>query len=175
MIISILSCDISKPTGKNYEQAEIAFKNEAGEIKGKKVFSFTNKGVWDNVRNFKSGDKYVVTSVKNDKGFWEWTEIKPYVEGEQPAVQTQSYSKGTPAPVGHKGTDFRSSEEIIRTTALEVASEICIANKGAKETVAVANVIEMAKLFVTYIRKGEFDPFPEAVGTFDDLDEDIPQ
>lgn len=171
-VIEILSSTITKPTGKNYEQAEVAYKDEKGEIRGKKILSFANKDVWKRVLTFKPGEKYAIKSVKNDKGFWEWTEVNE--PGEKPAMQPQQYNKGA-APAA-KATDFRSSEEIIRTTALEVASEVCIANKGAKDTVSVAQVIEMAKLFVTFIRKGEFDPFPAVsteAGTFDDLDEDV--
>ncbi len=116
----------------------------------------------------------MVQSTKNDKGFWEWTNVEEYKEGAD--VQTQQVPTGAVAVKGKQSTDFRSSEEIIRTTALEVATEICIANKGAKEAVAVAGVIEMAKLFVTFIRKGEFDPFPAAQGEgmFNDLEEDVP-
>ncbi len=154
-VISIISCEITQPTGKSYEQAEIAYRDDKGEIKGKKVLSFSNKDVWNVLKGVKAGTKYFVRANKNDKGFWEWVEMKPYVEGEEP-VQAQSYQGNKPK---QSGSDFRSSEEIIRTTALEVAADLCIANKG-KETVSVEQVISMAKFFVTYIRKGEFDPFP---------------
>lgn len=160
--ISIISCEITKPTGKNYEQAEIAYKDDKGEIKGKKILSFSNPSVWAIIKGVKAGDKYDISFEKNAKGYWEWTSMSPFQEGEP--MQAQAVTKGK------HGTDFRSSEEIIRTSALEVAANICIANK-TKEPVTVEQVISLSKLFVTYIRKGEFDPFPLA----DIEEDDIPE
>ena len=162
-MIEVLSCTVTKPTGKNYEQAEIAYKDDKGEIRGKKVLSFSHPDAWKVVCKFKPGEKYNVQSTKNEKGFWEWPEVSPYVEGE--SVQTQSVSAKPKA----SGSDFRSREEIIRTTALEVSADVCIANKG-KETVSVEQVISMAKYLTTYIIKGDFDPFPIPE---DNLDSDV--
>ena len=70
---------VSTENKGKYRQAKIDFKNlESGRVDGKTLMSFSYKDVFKTLTEAKQGDQFDVKPVKNDKGYWDWTERSTY-------------------------------------------------------------------------------------------------
>ena len=148
MRINVVNVEKSAIPGKKYHQLEVAYKDEKGELKGRKVMSFGIKNGLDILTNASAGDALDVTLVE-EKGYWNWTSIaKASSEAPSaPSVKTGGYS----AP----SRDFETSVErakkqvyIVRQSS--ISSAIALYAKG--EVVPhVSDVLEVAKLFEAYV------------------------
>jgi len=75
MLITILNVEIqAKTKGKNqWKEAEIAYKNENGQVQSKKVMSFgAQADGFKLIEKAKSGDVLEIETVKNEAGYWDW-------------------------------------------------------------------------------------------------------
>ena len=179
MAIAIEILSISKntvPTAKgSYDVFEVAYKKD-GKVEGKKVMSFTNRDVTKALLSAKQGDRYEVTTQKNDKGYWEWTAMIKADATEASQSATTAPSAGTKShPV--KG-DWETREErlarqvyIVRQSSLSAAVALL---KTEKNTPDVDAVIDVARKFEAYVFEKEAPPAAGVRADFSDLEDDIP-
>lgn len=157
MIIEII--DVGTPesvkTGKGqYQTLQVSFKNEQGQVQGKKLMSFSNPSVFKEIQGFSKGDRVDVATVK-EGDYWQWKAIAkegealPKIEGAKPA-----------ASGGGKviGSNYETAEErarrqvyIIRQSSLSTAVELLGSGKSVKD------VIDTAKQFEAYVFSKESD------------------
>jgi len=167
MLINIV--DVGAPNtkassnGRSYQEIEVTYKTENGQVSNKKLMSFSNPSVFNHIKGLGKGDAVNVTTVKNAKGFWDWTGIGN--EGDEP-VATQS----KPASAGGRvtGSNYETKEEraarqilIVRQSSLSSAVELLGVGKSVEEVIATA------KQFESYV-------FAKQAGDFSDLEDDIP-
>jgi hypothetical protein len=174
MLINIV--DVGTPStkassnGRSYQEIEITYKTENGQVSNKKLMSFSNPSVFNHIKGLAKGEVVNVTTVKNAKGFWDWTGIGN--EGDAPAA---TQSKPATAQAGGRvtGSNYETKEEraarqilIVRQSSLSSAVELLGAGNS------VADVIATAKQFEAYVFGPDANPTKEV--NFDDMEDDIP-
>jgi hypothetical protein len=174
MLINIV--DVGTPStkassnGRSYQEIEITYKTENGQVANKKLMSFSNPSVFNHIKGLAKGEVVNVTTVKNAKGFWDWTGIGN--EGDAP-VATQSKPATAQAGGRVTGSNYETKEEraarqvfIIRQSSLSTAVELLGQGKSVDEVIATA------KQFEAYVFSKDPNPIKEV--NFDDLEDDIP-
>jgi hypothetical protein len=161
MIIEII--DVGSPesvkTGKGqYQTLQVSFKNEQGQVQGKKLMSFSNPAVFKDIQGYAKGDRVDVLTVK-EGDYWQWKAIDK--EGEAPprpaAAPTSTGGGGKVIGSNYETAEERARRQvyIIRQSSLGTAVELL--GSGA----AVADVINTAKQFEAYVfskeAEGEVD------------------
>lgn len=162
--MQITVIDVSENTkksesGRTFQQLEVAYKNDQGVPQLKKLIAFSNPNMYKLAKTWVKGDTINVTTVKDAKGYWQWTGI----EGEN-QVTTENKPASTTRVTG---SNYETKEEraarqvyIIRQSSLSTAVELL--GQGSK----VEDVIATAKEFEAYVFAKEVN--------FNDLEDDIP-
>ena len=150
MIIEII--DVGAPesvkTGKGqYQTLQVSFKNEQGQVQGKKLMSFSNPAVFKDIQGYAKGDRLDVLTVK-EGDYWQWKAFDK--EGEAPPRAEAPKSTGGGGKV--IGSNYETTEErarrqvyIIRQSSLSTAVELLGSGKS------VNDVINTAKQFEAYV------------------------
>ena len=178
MLINIV--DVGTPStkassnGRSYQEIEITYKTENGQVANKKLMSFSNPSVFNHIKGLAKGEVVNVTTVKNAKGFWDWTGIGN--EGDAP-VATQSKPATAQAGGRVTGSNYETKEEraarqilIVRQSSL--SSAVALVSATSTEPTTTDNVIAIAKKFEAYVFGEDANPTKEV--NFDDLEDDIP-
>jgi hypothetical protein len=182
--IQILSITTeTKPTAKgSYQQLEIAYKDlsNQGKVSSKKIMSFTDKKVFDTLAIAKPTAVFDVSMAKNDKGYWDWKEVK---RGEIPATNVDSRSTmatvssatSTTTRNGWETPEERAKKQvyIIRQSSLSTAVQILAA--GRKGEIKIEEVLSVASQLEDFVFGTKTDSVvAKDVGSIEDLEEDIP-
>ena len=182
--IQILSVTTeTKPTSKgSYQQLEVAYKdlNNGGKVASKKVMSFANKEVFENLSLARPVDVFNIETVKNEKtGYWDWMKA---TKGSQPAVAVGVISSEAPRSGGTAQSATRSGgwetpEErakkqvyIIRQSSLSTAVEAL--SVGRKGEIKKEEIVELAKYLEDFIFGTKSDAVD--LGTIETIPEDLP-
>jgi hypothetical protein len=148
--------------------------------------SFTNKEVFNALKESKFGDIFNVTRVKNDKGFWDWTAVRggsmadsaSNSVGTNDVPATSNFVKGTPSPKSnYETTEERAARQvlIVRQSSISSAFEFAFAHN----TKDPQEVIAIAKQFEAYVfgkeAAGVAEEVPEPPKNFfEDMADDLP-
>ena len=159
MQISIISVSVeTKPTQKgSYQQLEVVYKNLTfqGKVESKKLMSFgAAASTFKVLSQAQAGNVFEVTTVKNDKGYIDWTAAAQTTGEVAPAAAaTTGYaSKATPAPKSNYETpEERAQRQILIVRQSSVSSAVALLSTGAKTTPKVADVIAAAKELESYV------------------------
>jgi len=171
MLINIV--DVGTPstkassTGRSYQEIDVTYKTENGQVSNKKIMSFSNPSVFNHLKDLTKGEVVHVTTVKNAKGYWDWTGI-----GNEEDAPAPTQSKPATAQAGGRvtGSNYETKEEraarqilIVRQSSLSSAVELLGAGKS------VEDVIATAKQFEAYV-------FAKSTGidAINELEDDIP-
>lgn len=148
MQIEIVNVDVENK-GK-YRVAKVNFKNDEGRVDGKQVMSFTYKNVFNILAEAKQGDVFNVKPVKNEKGYWDWTEI----EAAGKNAGAKSVASGV---VGAVRGNYETPEErarrqvyIVRQSSLTAAIEL-VKHNHVEPPVTEADIIASAKIFEAFV------------------------
>lgn len=167
MLINII--DVGAPNthaaknGRSYQSMEVTYKDDQGQVKNKKLMSFSNPSVFNHIKGLSKGDQINLRTEKDAAGYWQWIGI----EGDK-TVATET--KTTPQAGGRvTGSNYETKEEraarqvlIVRQSSLSSAVELLGPGKS------VAEVLAVAKQFEDYV----FAKDQEV--NFDDFEDDIP-
>jgi hypothetical protein len=148
MQIEIISVEVENK-GK-YRVARVNFKDSSGKVDGKNIMSFTFKEVFKTLSESKQGDVFNVKSVKNDKGYWDWTEVE--AAGKNSGAKTTSSAVSGAVRGNYETPEERARRQvyIVRQSSLSAAIDLAKAN-GAEAPITEADVIESAKIFEAYV------------------------
>ena len=149
MILEII--DVGTPqsvkTGKGqYQTLEVSYRNEQGQVQGKKLMSFSNPTVFKTIQTFAKGDRLDVETTKDDNGYWQWKSISK--EGEAPP-RTEAAKPATSGGGKVIGSNYETAEGrarrqvyIIRQSSLSTAVELLGQGKPVNEVIATAKQFE---------------------------------
>ncbi len=148
MFIDVLSVSV-EDKGK-YKMLEVAYKGSDGKVNGRKIMSFgATADTFKLLSDCKGGEKYDITTVKNDKGYLDWVKATP-------ATGTPSVTTVTPAGSTPRST-YETQEEralrqvlIVRQSAINAAIEFEKAN-NPKGGLNLGGVLEVAKAFENHV------------------------
>ena len=160
--MQITVIDVSENTqksasGRTFQQLEVAYKNEQGVPQLKKLIPFSNPNMYKLAKGWVKGDVFNVTTIKNEKGYWEWTGI----EGDNTVAEAK---QATPSATRVTGSNYETREErqarqiyIIRQSSISSAIELL----GQGKT--VSDVLNVAKQFEEYVigKQEQTDDIPE--------------
>lgn len=150
-IVDVVREEIPSKNGKGtYGQLTVSYRSN-GKIAEKKLISFSNPAVFKAIEKLTKGASVDVTTVKNDKGYWDWTAIN---EGGAAQVATQSNTATANTRV--TGSNYETKEErairqryIIRQSSISSAVDSLAV--GAKSPLNAADVIALAKKYEEYV------------------------
>lgn len=156
MQITVLSVTIeTKPTktGKTYQLADVAFKDDQGKVSGKKVMSFgATERAFKALANDAQGKTFEVESVKNAAGYWDWTNLTPS-SGASQAPQT---APGASVGRATTGSTYATAEERAKVQ-IYIVKQSCLAQAvatlsvGAKAAPATQEVLKKAQEYVDFV------------------------
>lgn len=157
MRIQILSVEVSTKTskaGKNYQNAEVAYKNfDSGKVESKNINQY-NK-TFKFVTEAAAGQTAEIGVIKNDGGYWEWDSFKRVVMTEQEkAAPVQEAAKAaivSTAKSTYETPDERARKQcyIVKQSSLSLAKDLL--SVGAKSPPKKEEVVELAQYFVDYV------------------------
>lgn len=167
MQIEVLSTSV-EDKGK-YKQLEVAYKGSDGKVSSKKIMSFAAPDVFKVLSNAKQGDSFDVTTVKNDKGYWDWTSATSGTgSGSVKAATTAS-----PAPRStYETPEERANRQVLIVRQSSVSSAIEFYKLNAKKQPSTQEVVEVAKFFEDYVF-GK-NTTPKSDGGLSEMNDDIP-
>jgi hypothetical protein len=167
-IVNVQREDLPSKNGKGtYGQLTVTYRSN-GKIAEKKLISFSNPAVFKAIEKASAGDNLDVTTVKNDKGYWDWTGIN---EGGKQEVATQ---QANPSSTRVTGSNYETKEErairqryIIRQSSISSAVDSLAA--GSKSSLNADDVIALARKYEAYVfEQPNLDELTDA------LENDIP-
>lgn len=172
MLITVVS--IEGPTqvpGKKYQVLEIAFKDESGSVKGKKLMSFTYPTVFNTMKSMKQGDRVDITNVK-EGDYWQWTDAKKVegsaVEPSSASNRTQAFAQGANDRYETKEERNKRQQMICKQSSLAQAVATL---KTDKVVPPKENVLALAQEYYDWVvSESPVDPVQALV----DMDDDIP-
>ena len=169
MLINIV--DVGAPNthaaknGRSYQSIEVTYKDEQGQVKNKKIMSFSNPSVFNHIKGLAKGDQINLRTEKDANGYWQWTGIG----GDTPVAQeTKPATGGRVTGSNYETKEERAQRQIYIIRQSSISSAVELLGTGAK----TADVIATAKEFEAYVFAKEANPTKEI--NFDDLEDDIP-
>mgnify|MGYP003349485393 FL=1 len=149
-LVDVSTPQVTKTAKGQYQAIEVSYKNEQGQIQGKKLMSFSNPTVFKAIQEFAKGDVLNVEAVKDDQGYWQWKAVQKS-DGSEPVTTAR------PAATGGKvtGSNYETPEErakrqvyIVRQSSISSAIDLLKSNGN---DVKVDNVLEVAKQLENYV------------------------
>lgn len=167
MQIEVLSTSV-EDRGK-YKQLEVAYKGGDGKVSSKKIMSFAAPDVFKLLSASKQGDSFDVTTVKNDKGYWDWTTVSP---GGSTGGSVKA--AGSPAPRStYETPEERANRQVLIVRQSSVSSAIEFYKLNAKKQPSVGDVVEVAKFFENYVFGKNTTP-ASAEASIAEMEDDVP-
>lgn len=155
---------------RNWVKRVVTYKDlGSNKISAKTLFDFnTPKDVWTRLSEAKTNDTFSVTAQKNDKGYWDWTELAR-LDGVTPAaVETPKAGKVNTYEVNNQiqqerlAFDKAKQQLIIRQSCLASAVDLCKDHGKQPDAQAVCRVAEE---FVSWVNQSSIgfmsDDIPE--------------
>jgi hypothetical protein len=146
MRINVVSVESNKVPGKAWKQLDVSYKNENGELKGRKIMSFSVKNGLDILTSAKEGDLLDVEVVQKD-GYWNWVGVAP--------ASGPSKSNGKSSGYSVPSRDFETKTEraarqvlIVRQSCLSTATAVYAIGKTVPTH---KEIIELASKFEEFV------------------------
>lgn len=141
--------------GRNkYDKAEVVYSFN-GQNRTQKIMSFSNPGVFAQVRTMKQGETYEVEVVKNDQGYNQWAKLVAVSNEPAPGV---AVGKTLPAGVAKSVSTYETAEErkikqlyIIRQSSISNAIEMLTSGNGVLGVDDIPTVLDAAQRFVDFV------------------------
>lgn len=168
MQINILSTSV-EDKGK-YKMLEVAYKAADGKVSAKKLMSFTFPDVFKVISSAKTGDVLSVTTVKNDKGFWDWTAVEQG-SGTETATKATGASNTTPRST-YETAEERANRQVLIVRQSSLSNAVDYYGLNPKKAPTPQEVTQLAQFFEDYVF-GRKDS-PPSVQEEPEFDEDIP-
>lgn len=154
MIITLV--DVGQPQNVktqrgSYQTLEVSYRNEQGQIQGKKIVSFSNPQVFKDIQTFQKDDKLDIAATKDDNGYWQWQSIKKSDGTGGTTVATNSSSTRVTGS-NYETADERAKRQvfIVRQSSLANAVATLALNKDGAGATA-EDVIALAKTYEDYV------------------------
>lgn len=160
MLANIINVESNKVPGKTWNQVDVSYKDSKGELKGKKIMSFSVKEGLPILLAAKAGDVLDVTVVQ-ENNYWNWTKVAK-ADGSTSSAAGTVKTSGSSYSVPSR--DFETSVEraakqvyIVRQSSISAALNLYAMGKTVP---AVSDVLAVAKQFEAYVfDKGEDSSF----------------
>jgi chromosomal replication initiation ATPase DnaA len=148
MKIKIISTEVVNK-GK-WNQVEVTYKNlSTDKIELKNIVSFSNKDVYNTLKDSNKNDIFDVKAEKNDKGYWEWTAVTVGVDTPED-VTAKKETGGTPYKSTYETPEERALKQVYIIRQSSIASAIALLKNDKKATTS-SEVLALAKEFENFV------------------------
>lgn len=174
MLINIV--DVGAPNthaaknGRSYQSIEVTYKDEQGQVKNKKLMSFSNPSVFNHIKGLAKGDQINLRTEKDAAGYWQWTGIGD--DAPAGTAQAKPATGGRVTGSNYETKEERAARQILIVRQSSLSSAVALVSATSTEPTTTDNVINIAKKFEAYVFGPEANPTKEV--NFDDLEDDIP-
>ncbi len=146
MQIEIVSVN-TEDKGK-YQMATVAYRSN-GKLSEKKLMSFgAGVAAYKRLTAAQPGQNFTVTTVKNDKGFWDWTDAVEGTAEQRPQATTGT----TPAPRNtYETPEERAIKQKYIVRQSSITNAIALFELDKKKVPTVQDVVHTAKAFENYV------------------------
>jgi uncharacterized GH25 family protein len=171
LIITVVKVEAPQPVpGKKYQTMELNYKDSYGNVKGKKLLSFSAPLVFNTLKGSKKDDCFEVT--EDDTQYKNWTEIKKAEPPAQEASQSlggksSSQTFAAQANDRYETKEERSARQVMIVRQSSLSNAIQSLAVGGKSALDPATVIDVAKKYENFVLKN--DPIQELMEMEDDL------
>ncbi len=173
--IQFISVDV-EDKGK-YKQAEVTYKDLVkGQTTSKKLMSFSNPVVYKTLVDAKKGEIYDVELSKNDKGYWDWINVKTTTSVNTKESSPDSSVRSNPSPKStYETPEERAKRQvlIVRQSSLSSALEY-LNGTGAIKKSSAQDVTICAQEFYNWVFEINDQTVPLSDLPPFDPDDDIP-
>jgi len=158
-LVDVSTPQVTKTAKGQYQAIEVSYKNEQGQIQGKKLMSFSNPTVFKAIQEFAKGDILNVEAVKDDQGYWQWKAVQKSDGTEPVATSKPAASGGKVTGSNYETPDERAKRQvyIVRQSSISSAIELLKSNGN---DVKVDNVLSVAKQLENYVFGNESSDTP---------------
>ena len=138
---------------KPYKMAVLAYRDDKGELREKKIMSFVNGDVYKLVTELKAGDTFYVEQEKQGE-YWVWTHVSltgtsSAGASSGPAGEGAGASRAVSgAPSSYATDQAEKQKSIVRQTALKAAVEFV-----GENDVDIPDVLKTAEEFEAWINR----------------------
>jgi|TARA_R110002153_G_scaffold87801_4_gene216769 hypothetical protein len=175
MIVTLI--DVGQPQSVktqrgSYQSLEVSYRNESGQVQGKKLMSFANPAVFKTIQEYVKDDRLDIETFKDDNGYWQWKNIAKEGEAPPKSDSSASTSKATTRVTGsnYETSDERAKRQVYIVRQSSIANAVNLLTAGSK-SVKVDEVLSVAKQMEAYVFG---TPSTESAPSIDDLSDDIP-
>ena len=167
MQIEIVS--VSTEDKGKYQMATVAYRKD-GKLSEKKLMSFgAGEPAYKALTKAQAGQVFEVTTVKNDKGFWDWTSAS---EGGG-NVATTNKSGATPAPRNtYETPEERALRQKLIVRQSSITNAIALYELDKKKVPTVQDIVQVARQFEDYVFGNKVTDDP--VAGIAEMSDDIP-
>jgi hypothetical protein len=169
-VVSIGPTEIKQGPKSSYSMFELIYKRD-DKVNTKKVMSF-NKEIFSVLSNAVPGQHYEVEQEKKGE-YWEWLSVATVDAPEEGAASGAATANKSVTPYKKNG-EFRTPEQIMRSTALEAAVEYLAGVAGTKADKTPTGVLEVANQFEGYLLNGYTSKALESVVKNAVIKDDLP-
>ena len=146
MIVNVLTTS-TEDKGK-YKMMEVVYKSADGKAATKKLMSFTFPDVFKFFTSVKAGDAVNVTTVKNDKGFWDWTAASNS-SGEE-SVSKPAAGNATPRST-YETADERAARQVLIVRQSTLSNALEYYKLAGKKAPSIQEIMEVANTFENHV------------------------
>lgn len=155
-----------------YTSIEVTYKDDNNKVSNKKLMSFGNAGVYKTFKGATKGQVYSVTSVKDDAGYWQWTEAS--LAGSVGNSENTGGQVGSGSKTSTSGSTYATKEERAATQVL-ICKQNALTNaanllKSDKKVPTAKEVTELAQELANWTLGVDAPTLPD----FSDFPDDIP-
>jgi hypothetical protein len=160
--ISVISVSVSTKVAassqKPYQNVEVVFKNEeTGKVGNKNITQYSSE-IFNVMSGAAPGQRFSVSSEKNDRGYWEWTKSERLAEGAPPAAASVPAPAESGAVTGTRTPPYRgetpqerAEKQVYIVKQSSISSAIALLSVGAKAPPTPEEVIKTAQKFVDFV------------------------
>ena len=159
-LVDVSTPQVTKTAKGQYQAIEVSYKNEQGQIQGKKLMSFSNPTVFKAIQEFAKGDILNVEAVKDDQGYWQWKAVQKS-DGTEPVATTKSAltSGGRVTGSNYETPEERAKRQVYIARQSSISSAIELLKSNGND-VKVDNVLSVAKQLEAYVFGNESSDTP---------------
>ena len=155
-----------------YSSIEVTYKDDNNKVSNKKLMSFGNAAVYNTFKGAIKGQVYSVTSVKDDAGYWQWTQAS-LGGANAGTAESSNTGVGTASKGSTSGGTYATKEEravtqvyIVKQNALTNAANLLKSDKKvptAKEVTELAQELANWTLGIEKKDQNDFSDFPDDI------------
>ena len=191
MLIKIVAVSTEMKTnakGTSYKALTVDFRDDSNKLSSKTINVFgAQKRTGEILEEASPGQVYEVTAVKNNAGYWDWTDARitteqlgstSTVSAAQASSKPQTNTSASSGGRGFETPEERAKKQVYIVRQSSLANAVATLSVGSKTAPKPEEVIAVARKYEQYVFDTELKvdtelPASAPSGSFSDLEDDV--